>query len=261
MDLCVRTKIVRGQMNTQGKYATQTGTFSKAYLERAWDQRADLTDIERKGFAQFFYISLCGHIEAVICAVIKARLSSMEIFQFNPVNDQTFTLDGVSQVCSFEPVSNSIWHLSNQISAEAETAALGKLLEVYNKVFPKKLSDTVGPELHKDINALVALRNIFGHGRSISIEIELKDGEVHNATLDGSVLKMPAQRLHEAGVINLPSPSNYAHIHLIDLMYCDDALMHFYNAIVAIETKLKSEVEFLPEKRKIFVTSLPTLSP
>jgi hypothetical protein len=243
-----------------GIYGSQTGTNSKAYLSYAWSNRESLSELERKGFAQFFYLALCSHLEALLCSMIKARMSSITSIETHFFERQIGTVNGIKHEYSFDPVIKSVLLLSRRIAKDAETAAIPKLIEIFDRVFPVKLESILGSELSQDFKQLINLRNIFGHGRSVTAEFELKDGEVYNARLDGSELKAPAQRLIKVGIVVPPKKGNQAHIEWVNLVYKDEALIHFYKAVLEVEKKLRSSIDYLPEEVRVFVTPLPDIS-
>lgn len=61
-------------MKQRSKSRISSGTYGKAFLAKAWEMREDLLDYERRRFAQFFYLTVCGHLESVIISHIKMRL-------------------------------------------------------------------------------------------------------------------------------------------------------------------------------------------
>lgn len=53
-------------MSSRSKAFISTSLFSKSFLAKAWEARNELLDYEKRGFAQFVYLTICGHIESVL---------------------------------------------------------------------------------------------------------------------------------------------------------------------------------------------------
>jgi hypothetical protein len=233
-----------------------TNTFSKAYLAVAWKSRNELQDYERRGFGQFFYLTICGHIESLLSVIIKQRVDSIKLMvRWDELPSWKYTVEGQVHNCKIDPLVESLWNIMSVMNSECENAPLGKLTELYNKVFSRKISEIIEKDLSDDLNALVSLRNLFAHGRDLFIDF---DDSLEKGNLDTSPLKKPAERLHLAGIIEISNlKSNLVEFH--SAFYSDKALLYFYNSVQRIEKKLLSSMDFLPEKVSIPIYLLSPL--
>ena len=69
-----------------GKLGISSIVYAKAFITRAWVNRASMEDYERRGFFNFLYITACGHAETVIADYLKSVL-------FNPTFQIARTTD------------------------------------------------------------------------------------------------------------------------------------------------------------------------
>jgi len=245
--------------NMHARTSISTTTFSKAYLSVAWKNRDQLKEYERRGFAQFFYLTLCGHIEGVLAALIKARLQSVtHMVRWETLPPAEFNAYGKIQSCRLDPLIESLRRLLSSISDEAQSAPMAKLIELHGRIFPQKLSDILGPDLHQDLLALNSLRNLFAHGRDMFMEFD--DPFVGKGTLAGNPLQLPAQRLLAAKIIKCLNITGQNHNEFQAQFFDDDALLYFYNAVQEIEKRLDASRTFLPESVVPSIPALPTIT-
>lgn len=246
-------------MKKRSKAFISSSTFGKAFLAKAWEARDELLEYERRGFAQFFYLTICGHIESVLMNCIKTRLNMIESAHWEQVGPIECTVNNEKHLCPLNPVIASVRLMASRMKNKVETAPLSKLLQLYNEVFPAALSSVVGQELSKDLDALAKLRNIFAHGRDIFIEFEGEDLMNLKGTLDDNPLKYPAQRLQAAGIITSFNITGQNHHEFISIFFGDKAMLHFYGIIREVESALKENSSFLPEKMMFIIPELPEL--
>ena len=248
-------------MKNRTKASISSSTFGKAFLVKAWEARDELLEYERHGFAQFFYITTCAHIESVLINCIKIRLYSIGNFKWETEDPCKFDINKKVHLCPFDPIISSIRHIASSLEDSIENAPLSKLIKVYNDVFPETLSSVVGKELKKDLDALAKLRNIFAHGRDIFIEFENEDPSNLKGTLDDNPLQYPAQRLQAAGIISCTTSETTLQNHheFTSVFFCDEAILHFYNIVREIESLLKECFSFLPEKMMYVYKELPEI--
>src|SRR5574341_571955 len=177
-----------------------TTVFSKAYLARVWESRHQLQDYERRGFAQFFYLTVCGHVESVLALVIKRRLNSIRfMLSWEKLGPVEFKDGDQLHLCALKPVVESLVQVVEALKVDADSAPLRKLIELFGRVFPQALKDVVGADLYDDLIALADLRNLFAHGRDLVMEFEDPFGG--QGSLERNQLRIPAERLHRAGII------------------------------------------------------------
>ena len=246
------------QRKPAARVSISTTTFSKAYLARAWSSRNQLQDYERRGFAQFFYLTICGHVEAILAAVIKRRLSSIRhLTNWNTLVPVELRDDNGLHHCPVTPVVESLVQILKATDVEADSAPLSTLLRLFGRVFPQPLRDVLGSELQKDLMALAALRNLFAHGRDLIMEFDnLTKGQ---GILEGNPLEKPAQRLHKASIIRSVHITHRNYLKFQAVFFGDDALKYFYERVQRIAEKFEAFNTFLPEKRPHFITELPSL--
>ena len=245
-----------------GRASISTSTFSKSFLAKAWDARKELLDYEKRGFAQFFYLTLCSHIESELAFTITRRLHFISrIVRWEDIPLMKWKNQEIEQECPLDPIIQSLKQITRRLEADVESAPLSKLIELFGRVFPESLRVILGPELFDDMDSLATLRNIFAHGRNLTMEFEGEDWSSLKGTLDGNALKKPAERLYRAGVIKGfdINGANYNDFHAS--FYCDDAMLYFYKAAQSIETQLESFTPFPPERSWVVQTKLPPLDP
>ncbi len=236
-------------------------------LTIAWNVRHALTDSERRGFAQFFYLTISGHTESVLSKIVGARVSSIQSLTVQSPRPSKLDTeeDLVSYLDHESSVRQSFHGITSSLKAEVETAPLSKLLGLYKKVFQKSLRDVIGKELSEDLDALGALRNTMAHGRDLYLafdEERRKPNEFFGPiTLDGNPLKKAAERLKKSGILSICVSD-------IDTMnwdgflsdfYCDDALLYFYRAVIQVEDKLRACSDDSFEVMSSYVPPLPDL--
>jgi hypothetical protein len=241
-----------------------TSNFNKAYIAIAWNARHDLHEHEKRGFAQFFYLTMCGHIESVLSAIIKERMRSIRyMLPWNNLPPMRFEKDEatgrVPEYHSLKPLYESLLKIISVVESDTDNAPLGKLIELYNKVFQQTLKDVIGKDLYEDLDALASLRNLFAHGRDLFIEFTGSWNDDVKGTLDKNPLQKPAQRLHRAGIVKDFDITMQNYIDFHTYFYNDDALMYFYNSVKKIEERLATFVDFPPEVMSRHFMRLPDL--
>jgi len=242
-----------------GRMWISTTTYSKAYLGVAWKNRGELKDYERRGFAQFVYLTMCAHLEGLLADLIRQRLHSIKHMviweRLPPMNlkqgDQTHS-------CELRPIYESLFRMADSLSDQSHNAPLQKLKETYNVLFSPPLTEVIGKELNEDLEALGALRNLFAHGRDLFLNFEGQFPQAY-ATLDSNPIELPAKRLKHAGIMKDLKITGSNHDEFHSAFYRDEALMYFYEAIEQIEEKVRANLTFLPEKAFPVINPLPKL--
>ncbi len=187
-------------MEMLGRVFQPTHRANGAFLRVMWSERARLQLIERSGFSQFFYLTLCGFIESALALVIKRRLHSIRSLSYkaSPVR---FDDNGLEHALTNQAIVDSLSIYMEASMSSLSSAPLGKLTELYSQLFPEKLVDVLGKDLFDDVQALVALRNLFAHGRDIYLELVGELGGDAQVVLDGNPLQKPLSRLVAAGLL------------------------------------------------------------
>ena len=240
-------------MTSNQKY--QRGTISRsstdsstAYLEAVWNGRLNLRDHERLGFAQFFYVFLNTHVESQLFALIDFRLESIREFAQTASHDLAYRLAHTKKgdsahFKSIEADSHPAFYSLHKIIDEKykclKNAPIVRLMEMYDSIFPLPLKVIIGEELKRDLTAVTSMRNVFAHGRRISIDFEgpMGNGKAH---LDSATLKEAAKRLQKANLLSKEEPiSTQTYYRWERSIFSDKALLYFYNRILQIDGKLK----------------------
>jgi len=225
-----------------------------------WQAREDLHPIERRGFACFFYVTVCGHLEAVIADVIKSRLKFVEhAIGWDSLPPMLCTTSAGTEDVPIDPISATVRTMAAALEAEVDTAPLSRLSQLYERVFPKSISDVLGPGLEADVKALGALRNLFAHGRDLTMEFAPASDTVFEGTLDRNALKSAAQRLHQAGVIPDFNITGLNYDDFFGRFFGDAALRHFHAVVQEADSRLRGACDFAPERAVAHIQSLPPL--
>ncbi len=237
-----------------------TTTYSKAYLAVAWQARHQLKDYERRGFAQFVYLTMSAHLEGVLAELLRKRCHSLRyMVRWETLPPMQFTQDEQKHLCDLKPVYESLLGVVTALEEESHTATVIKLVERHNVLFSPSAREIVGKELHEDLLALASLRNLFAHGRDFFLEFDDPFNVSAYASLDSNPIQRPALRLHAAGIIKDLKITAQAHGDFQAAFFADDALLYFYRAVEQIEQKLLESITFLPEKSMWHYPKLPKL--
>jgi hypothetical protein len=243
--------------------AVPTALYSSAFLAKAWEGRSQLNEFERRGFAQFFYATICGHLENVFAAHITARIRvALIVIKWDSFAPATLNDSGMIKQCSLQPVTDSIKSVLSHLLDELEVATLDKLTKLYATVFAKPLTDAIGLELHQDLKALAAIRNLFVHGRDFYLEFKDLGPVVpmkFELTLDSHPLQHAADQLYKASIIKRLDLDGTTHDELRAAFYSDEGLLYFHKAVREIEEQLKAHRDFQPENNFAHFTPLPPL--
>ena len=115
---------------------TSTNHFSKSYLSKAWEARSALTEPERRGFAQFAYLTICGHLEARLAQIVKTRMLFIRTFvHWNQTPALVWQTDSVPATYPIDTYIDSVMLLAAATELEADNAPLSKLTELYDRLF------------------------------------------------------------------------------------------------------------------------------
>lgn len=244
----------------RSRVITSTGIFGKAFLTRMWQARENLQPVERRGFACFFYVTVCGHLEAVAAEVIKSRLKFVEhAVRWDALPPMRYTTSTGTEDVPIAPIVATVRTMVASVEAEVDTAPLNQLRRLYARVFPWSVSEILGPDLDADVQALGALRNLLAHGRDLTIEFEGAADAGFEGTLDGNALKGAAQRLQHAGVIPDFNITGLNHDEFFGRFFGDTALRHFHGVVREADSRLRVACDFVPERSCPHVQPLPPL--
>jgi RiboL-PSP-HEPN len=231
--------------------STPTSRYSTAFLASAWKSRGELEEIERFGFGQFMYLTLCAHLESFLSELICLRFKSISrILRWDELPHMQYKVQDQVHTCDLKPVTDSLLSIISSLLNKAQNAPLSNLTESYNMIFSPKLSELLEKDLYQDLEALTKLRNLFAHGRELYLEFHSDDIEsLHDssASLNSNPIQLPTQRLHAAGIINTLDITNLGEAEFRSDFYSDNALLYFYNAVKNIEEKLFESMDFFPE--------------
>lgn len=236
-------------MNRRGRASISTTTYSRAYIQKVWQDRGSLSDYERKGFAQFIYLTIAGQIESAIASIIMARLNSItHLVQWDRLPMVTYMKADKKRLrlCR-TPIVGSIDGLVEYIEKQISRAPYISLKEQYSSIFKSELKTLAGDKLFDDLEALFDLRNLFAHGRNLYFEFE---GEFPLITgiIDKNPIKKAADRLVIAGILKTTKFTMQDYHVLQDKLYTDEAILYFYKSAMEIEDRLEASMFFEPEK-------------
>lgn len=246
--------------HSKGSAQIPTALFNKNYLKRAWADRSDLSDYERRGFAQFIYITLCGHIETLLSQLIEARLFSIRRM-VDDLQGKPFIIqvNNEQKAYSNQPVMNSLEQLFDTVDQEIGRGSFENLKGIFSKMFVRSMVETLGTELSSDVEALFRLRNLFAHGRRLVMEFEGSPPNM-KGNMDENPLRLPAQRLQNAGIIKSLGFTQWDYHELQARFYSDDAILYFYDKVLELERVLtKASREFEPDALMFHIQPLPDL--
>jgi hypothetical protein len=153
--------------------------------------------------------------------------------------------------------------MANSLISQTRNAPIQKLQEIYNSIYPIAFKGVIGPELHKDIEALAKVRNHFAHGRQLIVEFTSKspylptDYDKLEADVTRSTLHPAYERLRASGM-PIPDVVTLANRHeWMDVIYSDSAIKYFLNSCAKAETKLLSANSFNGETSTVNTVPLP----
>ncbi len=170
-----------------------------------------------------------------------------------------YTSPAGTQQCSIDPIATTIKSLANGIAAEAESAPLSKLAELYAKAFGRPLNSVLSTELSQDLKALAALRNVFAHGRDLVMEFRHDPNDRLQGTLEENPLQFVVQRLQSVGVMKKVEINGANYDSIWSGFFSDNSLLHFYNAVRSIEISVRAASDFTPEQGFYMSPPLPEL--
>ena len=241
------------------KSSISSTAYAKSYLSTTWSRRSELNSYERRGFAQFVYVVLCGHLECLLSKKIETRLScARQFLDFDKLSPVILKNNGIKEQCSTAPLAESVKSILLDLESSINNAPISRLIHIYDRVFQVRLIDLIGKELYSDIDSLAGLRNLFAHGRDISVDLD--GGFPGKADLSRNPLLKPAKRLNEIGVIDTLDVNMNNMEKFESAFHSDDAVLHFYRAVKKIEDIVVSDLEFLFEEMTWHVPTLPELN-
>jgi hypothetical protein len=238
--------------------SVSTTTFSRAYLQRAWETRSTLADNERNGFAIFFYLTVTGHVEATMVELMERRLmyTRSVVAQHRKGN---FSWGNAKEEPDYPtlPIHDTLMSLVAHFVRRIDKAPLDALIELFQDVFAVQLPNMLG-DTHQDLKALASLRNVFAHGRDLWLRFNQDDDNL--LSLEKNPLQLPAQRLLAAEVLTTLQFDARTHRDFQRAFFSDAAMLYFLGKAQEVENKLKGVLAFIPEKELPLMVSLPDLS-
>lgn len=206
---------------------------SGAFLKWAWKNRSQLSSLEREGLAQAIYASLLGHIEAVMYEVLVGEYQRT----LSVINGSL--VDGSPPaVLNARGVSLSLM-MSRLTDLEKQT--FDPLFKELDLVFCQRFAS--GPKQHKDdLEAIRDLRNVFVHGRALSLPLAANTGV--SISLDKNQLQKAVLRLRAAKVLSQADTMTQGNdlggdeSRLFQLLHSDAAVLHFVKIGRAFQAEL-----------------------
>lgn len=214
------------------------------FIRKVWHLRGEFNHIEAMGFGQFYYNALSAHLEQVLSKLVRLRLSYLG--GPGPLGLGR-KATGLEHTPPF--LAETVTSVANALDAEAGNAPLNKLTELYRRVFGKSMVQALGKDLENDLRVIGALRNLFAHGRQITIDtgeiepVQGPDGSLKMGStaigdlpldaIESQALREAGKRLVALGLSKKASPDVW-----LELMFDDDIMLHFYRATQAVEAAL-----------------------
>jgi hypothetical protein len=231
------------------RVVSPTTRFSKAFVARAWSERAQLSESERRGLGHFVYVGICGHVEATIMHLMEFRLMYVRA----AVRDDKLPrwrdeINGRRVEFDSKPLANSLFGLISSAQKEIASAPLNKLIDTFPKVFGVTFKEVVGSGLAADIEALGSVRNIIAHGRNLIVDFRDSDlpGESMLGSIDRNPMQKPLARLKHARLISSTKITGANHSDVLEKVFSEKAIRYFYNAVRSTEKKLVDALKFPP---------------
>jgi len=201
-----------------------------------------LSENERKGFAQYFYLTMCGHLEAVLAECINVRLRAIEMFvSKDSVQPASFRSGENIETVSIDPLIGSIRGMSNSLNKQVKNAPLSNLIEQASMLFFNSKPIPLSTAQREVLLALGDLRNVFAHNRNLVFHVEHKGIDV----LAGSALNKAIKILRVEGIMaefdSLSDSSTF------DIVYSDEAMLFFYSQAKNIDRRLRETTVFGPQ--------------
>ena len=231
-------------------YTTNTissSLYGKEFFYKMWENRHDLSDYERKGFAQYFYITMSGHVESILVVIIKARLKTINRESENWKHSKGFIKININKVEKFfpiDPIPSSVISIVSSLEKRVEKASLFELLKIYDEVFSKNtLKQAVGNDIKRGLEAIAQLRNVFAHGRDILMYFEsdnFNNFDDFSVNLDKCSLGEPIKYLKKEKIFDGTIKWNTD----LSVFFEDKVIFHFYNVIRKFEHSL---IKKMPE--------------
>ena len=229
---------------TNDTQAFSTVSCSNSLLAKMWEDRAKLVH-ERFGFAQYFYTTLCSHLESELTLHLEQRISDCGMFVTNAavLVKRSDTPKGREEnKAMVDSVRLSLASILDKVSNKLERASLFDLVQLYGQVFGRNFDDLVGGEVAQDIRALGNIRNLFAHGRDFFFQFRgaTPSGQAPaNIALESHSLEVAAGRLRRAGILPDVPFDRSNHEQVRDAFYADAALLHFYQTVRQCEETLR----------------------
>lgn len=242
------------------KISSPTGMHAKAYLANAWKDRDSLSNSEKRGLSQLLYIVAFSHLENILSKIVRTRITTIK-YHIIPkkAGFLKHTNNGISHEHSLQPALDSFTQLITIIEKECENAPLNIIINSFSKLFPSGISKYIGSNLNHDLEAIKDLRNLFAHGKDIVIYFEEPVDNVAHARPEDTQIFKPLSRLKAAGFINEISITGTSHVDYHDLLYSENSMKYFYEAIKKIEKELIDKCLMDHERTNIFVSPLPEI--
>lgn len=217
-----------------GRIGISSIVYSKAFISKAWAQRASMQEYELRGFFQFLYITACAHAEIVICDYLRSVL----FLPINSINttskfpERKFVDNGTEFVLSTEPELRAVQRLLQRTVEELEKSSLERLEPLYRTIIGVTIRGTIGADLHDKLKGLVAVRNVLAHGRLLYINID--DSFIADASFEQHPFENAIKSLRQAAIFNEREAASLDANDLYSVIYRDEVLSHFWNASIDI---------------------------
>ena len=221
---------------------------------------------ERRGFLHFLYINACGHVEAVISKALTARVETLDHnFKWGdfPLRPQEYNPS--PSATERELLRETLLRILCKLMEAIDLAPFGALNTIHKQVFGCSVMDVLGSELYNDILGLVALRNLFAHGREFWLHYSANEPQTMgdlalDISFDGHPLKAAANALQRRGLIDASFVGLRYYQDVAEIFYSDQAVLIFYEAAQSVWKQYSSYSLFPGEELARMVGNLPNLA-
>jgi hypothetical protein len=242
---------------------TNSANDSISVVQYLWAIRSTLNAVQRRGFGNFFYVALLGHLESLLSTYLRARIiAAKALVPWAELPDQKpMTENGVKRFYPTAPLRKSLESMILGYESDLEFATINKLIELYRRVIGTPLSEAIGENTQKHVTALSNLRNVFAHGRSFILELPFPVSGTATATLQSTSLQFPVQLLIDAGLVDSLCYDGQTHSKFADAFYSDQGMRCFWNAGKEVDASLRSCEQLNLFTRSLLPKELPDLTP
>ncbi len=207
------------------KIGISTIAYSKAFITKSWETRAQMLEYERRGFFQFLYVTACGHAESVICDHLKAILffPLFDIRKATSSHERPMTIDGTEFSVSTESAQRAVQRILERTMKDLDKAPFDRIESLHKDIVGPSIRDIIGPDLHDRLIGLVSVRNLLAHGRELYVEIN--ESFTADTTFERHPLENAIKSLRQAKLFSTEQADTYDAHEPQAVIYRDEAVV------------------------------------